>query len=230
MDIRHYMNLAEAANTPLFFVPIRYWESKEPLTGHLVEKNGDSIYAYHDGYGHNVYMNAKDVFLTREEAIAEAERRIVERDAQAEAEVEEMMARIDGTHQEEPSPPKIAAFVPDVGAIVEYGLDGFGKNPATYRVSGWLKSAPPPAPPSDQDGPYGFLRQMLYQTQQKVGPDSKRLKFCTREEAEYLNLVGVAGAIARVGEVKVVGRVSWDEETIDQERQQAIALAGRAID
>lgn len=227
--MRNWINLFEKEGTPLFFVPIRYWENDQPETGHLVkDEGGDSLYVYHDGYGHNVYMPRDRSFTTREAAVAEAHRLAAEKQAKDDGEFEEMMARMDGTHVDPPKPPKdpkVAHFVPDVGTIVEYGMDSFGKKPATYRVSAWLKEATPP-PPSK----YDFLNHLLYSTQQKVGPDEKRLEFCTREQAEYLSLSGIAGAIARVGDVKVVGRVNWSEEMLADERAQALALVGHRID
>jgi hypothetical protein len=83
--MRKWINLVEGAfakNQKLFFVPIRYWEEKEPETGHLVvdkdhprdDPTAAHVYVYHDGYGHNVYMDRARTFATRDEAIAVAER------------------------------------------------------------------------------------------------------------------------------------------------------------
>jgi hypothetical protein len=227
--MRKWINLFESIQypegTPLFFVPIRYWEVQEPETGHaLGEKNdGKHVYVYHDGYGHNVYMDATRTFDTREEAITEAFRLKDLKQKEEDDEFDQMMARVHGTAKVEPKAPREPTFVPDVGTIVEYGLDSFGKKPATYRVDSWLKEAPVP-PPSDEFS--SMMSHILYSSAQKHGADQKRLMWCTREEAEYLSLSGIAGAIARVDAVKVIGRVSWSEEMIDEQRRQALAFVG----
>ena len=63
----------------------------------------------------------------------------------------------------------------------------------------------------------------------KDKPNSKRQQWCTRDEATHLCLYAVCGAIAPVGECKEVGFVSWSAEAIEDQRQQALALAGETI-
>lgn len=93
--------------TPLYFVPIRFWEPWPIETGTVAVHHGvkpgeiwDSfthdgfVYAYHNDYGHNVYMRAKDTFLTVEDAMAERDRRADAKTAADEAEMEAFLARI----------------------------------------------------------------------------------------------------------------------------------------
>lgn len=93
--------------TRLFFVPIRYWEDRPIETGAVALHKGieegeiwpsfthdGSVYAFHDGYGHNVYMRTKDVFLTKEEVLEEIKIRKASDDAALRAEEEEFMKRI----------------------------------------------------------------------------------------------------------------------------------------
>lgn len=92
----------------LFFVPIRFWETQEPETGRLVAHTMSSgevlanptadgfTYAYHDGYGHNVYMRTADCFETKEAAVAEALRRNAEKEIADEAELDRVLAAIKG--------------------------------------------------------------------------------------------------------------------------------------
>jgi len=86
--------------TPVFFVPIRYWETQEPETGSIadhgeeLERDVNFVYAFHNVYGHNVYMSAASTFLTREEAVAAALRLKAEYEAELETEIQEIMARI----------------------------------------------------------------------------------------------------------------------------------------
>lgn len=80
--------------TPVFIVPIRYWENQEPETGHIVahinvdgketSAGPEHIYVFHDGYGHNVYTSLDRAFLTRDEAIDEANRLKAIKDAEFE--------------------------------------------------------------------------------------------------------------------------------------------------
>ncbi len=241
--MRRWIDLIESAFTDkqkLFFVPIRYWETQEPETGHLVidgdhPYNLDSahVYVFHDGYGHGVYMDRNRTFATREEAIARANEMKAEKDAEEDRQLDLMMQRMHGTAPEEPKEPRGSVFVPDVGTIVENGEEWAGKM-RTWRVDGWLKTAtpPPPAPknPHDADGHMASLLQhILHSTQQEVGPDNKKLVNCVRNEAEYLSCSGVSGAIIRVTDAKVVGRVSWPEDQIEELRASALRRVGRDI-
>lgn len=123
---------------------------------------------------------------------------------------------------------QLKTLAPDVGALVEYGLDGYRARPATYRVSGWMKERPV-EPTSDELIDQGvtdigrILRAILYETQQEV--QGKKMIWCTREEATHLSLTGVCGAIAPIEACKVVGRVDWSEKQIDEERKYALKLA-----
>jgi hypothetical protein len=260
--MRKWINLFENRTfTPsdkLFFVPIRFWEEQEPETGRLADPDSDNdsdvldpedyeddptnahVYVYHDGYGHNVYMDRDRTFASREEAIADAHRRIAEKDAKEDAEMEIIMKRMAGTADPEPEPePRGAVFVPDVGTLVQIDdptqfsdQGGLTKGKRRYRVNGWMKTAtpPPPAPknPHDTSGHMASLMQhILYSTEQGIGPDNKRLVACVRKEAEYLSCSGVSGAIIRVGDAEVVGRVPWSEEMIDDLRASALRRVGQ---
>jgi hypothetical protein len=94
--------------------------------------------------------------------------------------------------------------VPDIG-------DRFAYDGRTYRVSAWIKPAP----------------RRLWS--RDLGPDNCPLMFCAREEAIYVNGSGVCGAIVRVADVEVIGRVGWSEETLQSERLSAEALIGHEI-
>lgn len=113
-----------------------------------------------------------------------------------------------------------ATLAPDVGVIVEYGLDGFGKEPAHYRVDAWMRAAPAPKIASRD-----FLGKLLFEScrefKDAADGENKRLQFCLREEATHLALAGVAGAIAPIAHCKVVGKVDWSEEQLSPVRQHA---------
>jgi hypothetical protein len=97
--------------TPLYFVPIRYWEAEPIETGTVALHIGvedeiwDSftkdgfVYAYHNDYGHEVYMRAADTFLTVEAAMEERDRRTLARKIEQEAELEAFMLRVFPDHR-----------------------------------------------------------------------------------------------------------------------------------
>jgi hypothetical protein len=115
---------------------------------------------------------------------------------------------------------KIDVGVPDVGDIVEYAMHG---KTDRYRVTGWYREMMAPKPID-----YNNLRELpwdniLYDAQQKI--HGKKLKSCYREEAQFVGLAGVGGTIAPVDDVKVVGKVNWPPERIEEARQQALFFA-----
>lgn len=111
---------------------------------------------------------------------------------------------------------KIDVGVPDVGDIVEY-------KGSRYRVSSWLRERVEPKPIDYDNLTELPWENIMYDAQQKV--HGKKLKFCYRDEAMYLGLSGVGGAVAAVEEVKVVGKVDWKPEHVEEARQQALSLA-----
>jgi hypothetical protein len=108
--------------------------------------------------------------------------------------------------------------VPDVGTIVEYGLDSFGNGPETWRVDGWLRVAPKRPKFLKEE----WIEKILFKSCQKI--NGHRMQFCLRNEATHLALSGVCGRIALIKKCKVVGRVDWPEETIEEQRRSAIRL------
>lgn len=111
-------------------------------------------------------------------------------------------------------------LAPDVGALVEYGTNSFGTEPGRYRVSGWLRAAPPPTLDPDD-----FIGKILFESCPELRDASdgqrKRMQFCLREEATHLSLSGICGAIAPIEMCKVTGMVDWKPELLEQERELA---------
>lgn len=115
------------------------------------------------------------------------------------------------------------ATVPDIGDLFTYEGESF-------RVSGWLKRMARPEPPAWDRSPLkDVLDDLLYDSQQRIGPDHERLMFCIRGEAEYVSASGIAGRVVRVADVKVTGRVNWSEELFDHARHEAACLVGRPV-
>jgi hypothetical protein len=117
----------------------------------------------------------------------------------------------------------VAMLAPDVGALVEYGKDGFGKEPGRYRVDAWLRAAPTP-----KLDPHDFIGKILFESCQELRDardgEKKRMQFCLREEATHLSLAGICGAIAPIELCKVTGMVDWDPKLLAQERESARRL------
>jgi hypothetical protein len=105
----------------------------------------------------------------------------------------------------------------------------------TYRVTSWMRRRQPRPEPQDEQS--RLVREILDQlmAEEKIegprghGPDRVPLEWCYREEAEYVCGYGVAGTIERVQDLRLIGRVSWAERLIDNERAHANALAGEPL-
>ena len=98
--------------------------------------------------------------------------------------------------------------VPNIGDLVEYGPSAWdltGRGHTTYRVSGWMREAPLNVP--GREGGTTIK--------------GKKMQWCVRQEATHLSLAGIAGAVAPVGECKVVGQVDWPADILDQEEKRA---------
>lgn len=124
-------------------------------------------------------------------------------------------------HGAEPPTPHMLA--PDVGALVEYGLDSFGKEPARYRVKSWMRVAP--APQIAEDDWLGeILFEACQQVETKTGAGKQRMQWCLREEATHVSLTGICGAIAPIEACKVTGMVPWPKAQLDEARNSANRL------
>lgn len=117
----------------------------------------------------------------------------------------------------------LMVLAPDVGTIVEYGLNSFKTAPARYRVSSWMRPAPEP-----KLDPNDFLGEILFEScrefDTKDGKGNRRMQFCLREEATHLSLSGICGAIAPIELCRVVGKVEWTAELLDDLRHTANRL------
>ncbi len=93
--------------TKFFVLPIKYWEAqyemREAITtehrnskGELLPSVTDDgfIYGYMDDYGHEVYITQVDAFMTYEEANSERERRVSNKNAEENAELDRIMKQI----------------------------------------------------------------------------------------------------------------------------------------
>lgn len=101
--------------------------------------------------------------------------------------------------------------VPAIGETFAYGSGISG--PHRYRVSSWLcRAARAPIWASDH------------------GPDRCKLRFCLRDEAEYVGGSGICGIICRVADVTIDGAVSWPPHILFEETQHAVWLAGQSLD
>jgi hypothetical protein len=116
-------------------------------------------------------------------------------------------------------------LAPDVGTLVEYGKDSFGKEPGHYRVDAWLRAAPTP-----EFEPHDFIGKILFESCQELDDErdgqKKRMQFCLRDEATHLSLSGICGAIAPIEMCKVTGVVDWPPKHLAEARESARLLGG----
>lgn len=106
-------------------------------------------------------------------------------------------------------------ITPEIGALVEYGLDGFGKGPGRYRVSGWMRVAPTPVFAEDD-----IFGEILLEGCQEIR--GHRMQWCLQEEATHVSLKGICGVIAPIEEVRVIGMVDCPPEFLEGERARAV--------
>lgn len=108
--------------------------------------------------------------------------------------------------------------VPPVGSLVLYGLDGFGTQQASWRVSSWL--CPFRRPEPSGQFMHDRFADILWESCQKI--DGQRMQWCLPNEATHVSLTGICGAIAPIGECKVTGMVNWPEKHITEEHESAM--------
>lgn len=125
---------------------------------------------------------------------------------------------------------KVIPLVPAIGSIVTVDClkgDAFYRDHdgklTRWRVNGYLCETVKPTNPDD------WIGKLLYQTQQKIGRDQKRLSWCAREQATHVSLVGVCGATVKASDCKVVGRVAWTEDRIAADEAANTRRIGQAI-
>jgi hypothetical protein len=112
---------------------------------------------------------------------------------------------------------------PEIGEIVEYGTDSFGKKPARYRVQSYLCEATPSPRPIGNNTLDVIIDEIL--AEEAVNrPSRKRLRWCLEEEATHVSLVGTAGTIAPIDKCKPVGMVPWSAALLEEAKRHAYQL------
>jgi len=113
-------------------------------------------------------------------------------------------------------------LAPDTGTLIEY--EGH-----KYRVDAWMKERDIPEPIDIFKSELSAVFQDIIDQSNHVNDNGKNWVWCVREEATHLSCSGVSGCIVPVKDAKVVGRVSWSEEAIDDHRKDALSLVGEVI-
>jgi hypothetical protein len=114
-------------------------------------------------------------------------------------------------------------LAPAVGALVDYGVDSWGRIPGKYRVKGWLRLATPPKSPLDGGDLISYL---LWDESVK-----QQMQWCLREDATHVALTGIGGTIAPIEAVIVTGMVAWSEEVLHEAQKHAedLGRSGRYV-
>ncbi|MFK1354891.1 hypothetical protein ACIUYZ_01065 [Pseudomonas aeruginosa] len=105
-------------------------------------------------------------------------------------------------------------LAPDVGALVNYGTDSFGKEPGRYRVTGYMCRVE-----SKPDFGNDFLGEILFDSCRDF--QGGKMRYCLREQATHVSLTGIAGAIAPIDECTVTGMVQWPDGLLKEAREKA---------
>lgn len=133
---------------------------------------------------------------------------------------------------------------PDVGALFEYGRNGFNTGPGRYRVDSWMRLKPPEIDAIDMamsgalpdefgsgsgslTGRFSLFCAEWIREQREAEGYKPWLVHCVREVATHVSGSGICGCIAPIDKIKVTGMVNWPKEQLDQVREQAIRLARR---
>jgi len=113
------------------------------------------------------------------------------------------------------------ALIPDVCDSVEY-VDMTGET-REYRVTGWLRK-------------YRGWKYVFAENQRQAdaleaiwdvhecNPYANKYEFCTKEEATHVSISEVASQVVPVEKVRVVGRIGWSQNVIDQETKHAMEI------
>lgn len=105
-------------------------------------------------------------------------------------------------------------IAPEVGAIVEYGINISGKSPRTYRDTAYLCRVT--TKPNFGDN---WVGEMLFDSCREF--KGSRMRWCIRSEATHLSLSGICCAIAPIEECRAIGMVDWPEKALAEARESA---------
>ncbi|WP_155644391.1 hypothetical protein [Burkholderia territorii] len=103
-------------------------------------------------------------------------------------------------------------IAPDAGATFIY-------RGRTYRVNSWICAAEPP-PKTDN-----WIDEILFDAAYER--EGVRFRYCTRDMATHVSGSGVAGCIAPIAEIEVIGTVDWPVEQLEAHRMSAILRGKR---
>ena len=96
-----------------------------------------------------------------------------------------------------------------------------------YRLTSFYKTfVPKKAESEDESFLDGLLADIKRKEREEMTPDQRnladsrfRIVQCEREEAEFVGGSGVAGCIARIEDIVLTGRVTWQDRTIARARR-----------
>ena len=119
--------------------------------------------------------------------------------------------------------------VPDIGDTFKLKdpKDSFSASHG-WRVTGYIKLVVPQTLMVKGDSLGAILTNKLIET--APTKNGKIMMWCEKDEATHVTGAGVAGITVKVDEIEVTGRVSWDEETIQNEVEQHRRMIGRYVD
>jgi hypothetical protein len=98
----------------------------------------------------------------------------------------------------------------------------------SWRCNGYIKLVAPERMMTRGNSLGALLNNKFIESAAKK--NGKLMVWCEKDEATHVTGVGVAGITAKICDIEVTGRVSWDEETIQKEVEQHRRLIGRYVD
>lgn len=113
---------------------------------------------------------------------------------------------------------------PEICDIVEYGLNSFKTSAQTWRVKGYMKKKPISKQCFFKTSSEYITYEIINEINQNEKTNKSSLNkdnmiFCSKEEATHLILTSICGTIAPINKCKIIGKVDWDENLINQEKK-----------
>jgi hypothetical protein len=114
-------------------------------------------------------------------------------------------------------------LAPDLGVIGEGKpriAETFKYNNSSYRIDAFFKLYTPE--PLDENCAHGRIMTKIAKENAQTRDKNNEIQIimCEREEAEFVEGVGVAGTIIPISEITITGRVKWDAVSIKKARDE----------
>lgn len=106
-------------------------------------------------------------------------------------------------------------------------------NDRKYRVDGYVREYDPiaemPEPQDEMDRITQDVVVKMINKEKEEGTYRTRYIWCEKEDATHVTGSGVAGCLAPISEVKIIGKVEWSEEAVQHQIDSHRRLIGETL-